>query len=122
MTDKNIVLSIARVVHEVNRAYCASHGDHSQIIWEEAPDWQKESAIKGVELHLANPHATPEDSHDSWMAQKLKDGWVYGEVKDSGAKTHPCIVPYAQLDERQRAKDFIFRGVVHAIAHEMARP
>lgn len=120
--EKHAVLSIARVVHEVNRQYCASHGDHSQLPWDDAPNWQRESAVKGVEMHLANPNATPEDSHISWMKEKEEKGWKYGEFKDDLAKTHPCMVPYVQLDERQRAKDWIFRGVVHAIAAELVRP
>lgn len=119
--SKDIVVSIARVAHEANRAYCASHGDYSQLQWESAPQWQRDSAIEGVKKHLANPDMTPEDSHKSWMEHKAADGWVYGEKKDSVQKTHPCMVPYAQLDERQRAKDYIFKGVVAAIAHEMTR-
>lgn len=120
--EKSIVLSIARVCHEVNRAYCQSLGDHTQPTWEEAPNWQRDSACRGVEMHLNNPNATPEDSHKSWMEQKLKEGWVFGETKDGNAKTHPCLVPYEQLPQEQRAKDFLFRGTVHAIAREMARP
>jgi hypothetical protein len=122
MNEKSLALSIARVAHEVNRAYCTFLGDYTQPLWEDAPNWQRESAVVGVQMHLANPEATPEDSHESWMAQKLKAGWVFGEVKDPNAKTHPCLVPYAQLPPEQRAKDYLFRGVVHAIAREMARP
>ena len=122
MPEKSLVLSIARVAHEVNRAYCQAMGDESQTEWEEAPNWQRISAMQGVEMHLANPNATPEDSHKSWLAGKEKEGWVYGPVKDPNAKTHPCMVPYEQLPIEQRAKDYIFRGVVHAIAREMARP
>lgn len=120
--DKNIVLSIARVAHEVNRAFCESIGDLSQPLWEDAPNWQRSSACEGVKLHLANPNTTPEQSHEAWMALKIKEGWVHGAVKDGNAKTHPCIVPYDQLPEQQRSKDYLFRGVVHAIAREMARP
>lgn len=120
--EKHIVLSIARVAHEVNRAYCQSLGDYTQPTWEEAPNWQRDSACRGVEMHLANPAATPEDSHKSWMEQKLKEGWVFGDVKDGNAKTHPCLLPYEQLPPEQRSKDYLFRGVVHAIAREMARP
>ena len=35
---------IARVAHEINRAYCASLGDTSQPAWEDAPEWQQQSA------------------------------------------------------------------------------
>lgn len=107
---------IAQLAHEVNRAYCAALGDDSQKPWADAPGWQKNSAITGVELHLANPNAGPEASHESWMAQKLEEGWVYGEEKDEEAKTHPCLVPFAELPIEQQAKDFLFRGVVHAAA------
>lgn len=118
---KSMVHSIARVCHEVNAAYCRALGDISQVPWEQAPDWQKESAIKGVELHLANPDAGPQASHDSWMNQKRAEGWSYGPVKDAEHKLHPCMVPFHDLPPEQQAKDHIFRGVVHAIAREMAR-
>lgn len=109
------VEKIARVCHEVNRAYCASLGDTSQPAWEDAPQWQKDSAIAGVNMHLANPDATPEDSHKSWLAQKEADGWKHGPVKDPDKKEHPCFVSYDQLPPEQRAKDYLFRGVVHAL-------
>lgn len=118
---KSAVHSIARVCHEVNAEYCRSLGDVSQVPWEQAPEWQRESAIKGVELHLNNPDAGPQASHESWMQQKLDDGWKYGPVKDETKKEHPCMVPFHELPPEQQAKDFIFRGVVKAIAREMAR-
>lgn len=105
---------IAQVCHEVNRAYCQALGDNSQPAWEDAPQWQKDSALLGVQLHMGGDHG-PEASHESWMAQKLADGWKYGPVKDPEAKEHPCIVPFDQLPKEQQAKDFLFRAVVHAL-------
>lgn len=105
---------IARTCHEVNRAYCQALGDMSQPAWEDAPMWQRDSARLGVELHMRK-NVGPEASHESWMAQKVAEGWVYGPVKDPEAKTHPCIVPFDQLPREQQAKDFIFRAVVHAL-------
>jgi len=107
-------LIIAMVCHEVNRAYCEALGDTSQPPWDEAPEWQKNSALLGVNLHTHN-NVGPEASHESWMNQKLAEGWVYGEVKDSEAKTHPCIVPFDDLPKEQQAKDYIFRAVVHSL-------
>lgn len=107
---------IARICHEVNRAYCQALGDTSQTPWEQAPQWQRDSALIGVTLHLGNPHLGPEASHESWMAHKLEAGWKCGPVKDAALKEHPCIVPFAALPQAQQAKDFIFRAVVHAVA------
>lgn len=105
---------IARVCHEVNRSYCQALGDISQPTWENAPDWQRESARMGVDLHLSGNFG-PEASHISWVNQKLADGWSYGPVKDLAKKEHPCLVPFAELPREQQAKDFIFRAVVHAL-------
>lgn len=110
-------VAIARVAHEVNKAYCESLGDNSQPAWENAPQWQKDSALLGVQLHLDNPDACAQASHESWLRQKVADGWVYGPVKDPEAKTHPCILPFDGLPREQQAKDYIFRGVVRALGH-----
>lgn len=107
---------IARVAHEVNRAYCRSIGDDSQPAWEDAPDWQKDSAISGVRYHLAHPDSTPADSHNSWLAEKEAAGWTYGPVKDPELKQHPCFVPYDELPPAQRTKDYLFLAVVRALA------
>lgn len=106
---------IARVAHEVNRAYCEALGDNSQATWEDAPQWQKDSALLGVKLHLENPGASPATSHESWMAQKVAEGWTYGPEKKPDLKQHHCIVPFEALPVAQQAKDYIFRGVVHAL-------
>jgi hypothetical protein len=106
---------IAKVCHEVNRAYCKGIGDDSQVSWEEAPEWQKKSAINGVKFTLKNPNAQPSDSHNSWLAEKEKDGWKYGPVKDVEKKEHPCYVPYEQLPTEQRVKDYIFQAVVRTL-------
>ena len=106
---------IAQVAHEINRAYCQAIGDDSQPTWETAPEWQKSSAIKGVDLHLTNPHAGPDASHNSWLKQKEEEGWQWGPEKDAEKKEHPCFVPYNQLPTEQQAKDYLFRQVVHSL-------
>jgi hypothetical protein len=106
--------TIARVAHEVNRAYCQALGDDSQPAWENAPPWQRESARMGVDLHLSGDFG-PEASHVAWSKHKLDTGWKYGPAKDEGKKEHHCLVPFADLPREQQAKDFIFRAVVHAM-------
>lgn len=109
---------IARVAHEINRAYCQALGDNSQLAWEDAPVWQRISAADGVWFHLNNPDAGPDHSHNAWMADKEAAGWKYGPVKDAERKEHPCFVPYDQLPVEQKAKDYLFRAVVHALKDE----
>jgi RyR domain len=112
------VPQIAEVCHGANRAYCQSIGDNSQPEWNEAPEWQKQSAITGVNFHLAvlntgnEPPASA--SHESWLAEKERDGWKYGPTKNPETKEHPCFVPYDQLPVEQRLKDYIFGAIVKA--------
>ena len=113
------VEQIAQVAHEINRAYCIAFNDQSQLPWEEAPEWQKTSAINGVNFHLANPDAGPEASHNSWLKEKQEAGWVHGPVKDAEAKTHPCFVPFEALPLEQQAKDYLFRQVVHSLKNQL---
>jgi len=103
---------IAELCHEVNKAYCEMLGDNSQLSWKEAPQWQRESALNGVEFHLANPLASASASHDSWMKEKIEAGWVYGTEKDPEKKTHHCIVPFEELPHEQQMKDYLFKSIV----------
>lgn len=106
--------AMARAAHEVNRAYCIATGDNSQPSWEDAPEWQRSSAIAGVAGVLAGN--TPEQSHESWLAEKRAAGWKYGTVKDPEKKEHPCFVSYAELSIEQQQKDHLFVTTVRAMA------
>lgn len=110
--DDQLITSIAKICHQANKAYCESIGDTSQVEWEDAPEWQKNSAILGVRFSINNLDKPISANHESWLKVKIDEGWVYGEIKDAEAKTHPCIVPYSQLPEAQKRKDAIFRNIV----------
>lgn len=111
-------VAIAKVCHEANRAYCATIGDNTQPAWEEAPEWQKQSAMNGVQFHLtalqSGNKPSPSASHDSWLAEKREAGWKFGLVKDADKKEHPCFVAYEKLPIEQRLKDYIFSGIVES--------
>lgn len=106
--------ALARMTHEANRAYCLAHGDSSQPPWEQAPEWQRESARYGVRGILSGSIRTPSDSHASWLAHKIAEGWIYGPEKNIEKKTHPCLVPYERLPVVHRMKDVLFFDVVQA--------
>ena len=110
-----IIYQIAETCHEANKVWCKANGDNSQEHWQDADYWQKISAVDGVKFRLENPNAKEDAQHNAWMEDKIKDGWVYGDVKDAEKKTHPCIVPFDQLPLFQQKKDKLFCAIVDAL-------
>jgi hypothetical protein len=110
------VEQIAEVAHETNRAFCNVAGDNSQPAWKEAPEWQRSSAINGVQFHIdahkRGETPAPSASHDNWLAEKVAAGWKFGAIKDPEKKEHPCCVPYDELPAEQKVKDYLFGSVV----------
>lgn len=106
---------IAEVCYEANRAYCVTLNDHTQVDWYDAPEWQKDSAIDGVQFHIENRDADDAASHRSWLSMKAADGWRYGPVKDASIKQHPYMVPFEELPIEQQLKDRLFRSICHAL-------
>jgi RyR domain len=45
------------------------------------------------------------NAHDIWAQQRLADGWKYGPRRNDATKEHPCLVPYEQLPESEKAYD-----------------
>ncbi len=114
MIEQGIAIeAAARAAHEANRAYCIAIGDHSQPAWDDAPEWQRSSAINGV-LGVLGGNG-PEQSHESWLAEKAATGWKYGPVKNPELKEHPCFVAYAELPAAQKQKDQVYVTVVRAM-------
>lgn len=43
--------------------------------------------------------------HEVWSAGRIADGWSYGEVRNDAERLHPCLIPYEELSESERAYD-----------------
>jgi RyR domain len=110
--------SIARVVHEANRAWQEESSDPAvSPHWDEAPQWQKDSAADGVRNVIAGK--TARELHDEWVAGKESAGWKYGPVKDGNLKTHHCMVDYEDLPYHQKVKDDLLRAIVMVFCEEI---
>jgi len=108
---------VARVCHEANLAYCQAIGDPGLPHWDDLEEGYRDSTRAGVVGVLKG--STPEQSHESWRAERIVQGWVWGTVLDRGAKVHPNLVPYDALPALQRIKDLLFLGIVKALSGEV---
>lgn len=43
--------------------------------------------------------------HDVWAQSRISQGWTYGPERNDTLKHHPCLVPYEELPEIERAYD-----------------
>src|SRR4051812_42329178 len=57
-----------------------------------------------------------EHAHDVWAQGRLSQGWTHGPRRDDERKTHPGLVPYAELSEEEKQHDRnVALGTLHAI-------
>ena len=105
---------IAEVCHEANRAVQRHRGEVVNFPWESTSEALRESGRIGVRAALAG--ASPRELHESWLATKAAEGWVWGPIKDFAAKTHPQFVDYDALPETQKDKDQLFFAIVKGLS------
>lgn len=43
--------------------------------------------------------------HEVWAEGRMREGWTYGNERDDAARKHPCLVPYEELSEGEKAYD-----------------
>jgi len=105
---------IARVVHAANAELQAVQGDPAPSQpWDHEPQDIRDNVILGV--RNARNDFTPEEHHQAWVEDKMRQGWRYGAEKDAERKTHPCLVAFDQLPRDQRVKNVLFIAIVRAM-------
>ena len=43
--------------------------------------------------------------HEVWALNRMNEGWTYGPERDDTKRQTPCLVPYEQLSEEEKAYD-----------------
>jgi len=109
-------IEIAAVCHEANRELTRILKDVPlQAHWDECSEDMKASALVGVEWRINNPDAPASASHEVWMLERLSKGWVLGPERSNEKKTHPALIPYAQLPPGVQLKDKVFVSIILAL-------
>lgn len=83
---------------------------YAQSLFDDAQRKRRVEAMK----KCASESTSDAERHESWMKMHLEAGWVYGEVFDPAAKTHPNLLPWEQLPPSTRSKAKIFDLVAKA--------
>jgi hypothetical protein len=117
-TDASI-MKIAQVMHEAVRAWQKANGQTAAPPWSRAPSWMKEASREAVVWRMENPKAPSSVQHEQWLAEKRTAGWRYGKTKSGTRKTHPLLVPYADLPEVERRKDAMVGALIDSLLKPM---
>lgn len=43
--------------------------------------------------------------HEVWAESRITQGWTYGAERNIALKQHPCLIPYEELPEEEKAYD-----------------
>jgi hypothetical protein len=77
--------------------------------WDEREEDFKEQFLAVIERQCGPQRSgSPQELHGSWMQAYFDRGWTYGPERDVETRTHPDLVPYDQLEPRERNKDAVF--------------
>ena len=49
--------------------------------------------------------ALSKNVHEVWAMNRMEQGWTYGPERNDALKHHPCLVPYEELSEIEKAYD-----------------
>ena len=49
--------------------------------------------------------AMAKNVHDVWAESRISQGWTWGPDRNDTLKHHPCLVPYEDLPEVEKAYD-----------------
>ena len=78
-------------------------------VWAEREQAFKDQFLEAIERQCGEQRSeSPEELHGSWTQAYIEMGWKYGNEYSRENKTHPDLVPYANLGQLERDKDEVF--------------
>lgn len=100
----------AKFVYDAARlAAQAANAPIIPVPWDEREQSFRSQFLDVIERQCGELRSkSPEELHGGWMQAYFAMGWVYGEEYSRENKTHPDLVPYAELGQLERDKDAVF--------------
>jgi len=100
----------AKFVYDAARlAAIAAEAPVIPVPWDERENAFREQFLAVIERQCGPQRSSsPEELHGSWMQAYLTMGWIYADTYNRETRTHPDLVPYADLGQREQDKDSVF--------------
>ena len=55
---------------------------------------------------MALADAISKNVHEVWASGRISEGWTWGPVRDDIKRETPCLVPYEELSDEEKAYDW----------------
>jgi hypothetical protein len=96
------------LIDEFQEAWCASRhylvsSDIDSLAYDPHPIDLTDVLLDDELLELTETIA--ENTHEVWAAERKKEGWSYGPLRDDRLKQNPDMVPYSDLPESEKEYD-----------------
>jgi hypothetical protein len=80
--------------------------------WNQREREFKDQFLRVIERQMGpDRYTTAEAAHEGWMKDYLAMNWTYGELYDPEKKTHPDLVPFHELNQKEQDKDSVFMAL-----------
>jgi hypothetical protein len=112
------VEDIAEIAYALHVRSCQLFGDLTHSTYRDNEADAKARFRAGIDFHLANPKASAKAAHESWMAARTAEGWAPGAKKDIRARSHPQLVPWAEVPQHRRMQYDMIATVVRTLRDE----
>lgn len=63
------------------------------------------ASVQLSEELMALAEAISKNVHEVWAQNRMNEGWTCGPVRDDQKRQTPCLVPYEELSEEEKAYD-----------------
>lgn len=105
---------VARIVHAAVRELEAVQDETApNPPWLAADEGDKERLVAQVRMYRNGLECS--QVHAGWIELMKEDGWSKGEVKDPLTRTHPNLVPYAELPREHKHRNELIRSIVYGM-------
>ena len=64
------------------------------------------SAIELPQELLDLAQVISKNVHEVWSVSRMSEGWTYGPVRNDEKRETPCLVPFEELSDEEKAYDW----------------
>jgi hypothetical protein len=114
------------MTNETILAYAFLDGVYRQYgcefrLWHEMQESDRQQHTLTARRFIEHPDLTPKETHETWVARRLADGWVVGDHCDAKTRVHNQLVAYEELSEDDQAGEAAgVQAMRDALPHALA--